>query len=87
MSKVFVRAAQEAGLPYNPDFNGERQEGCGLYQVTQRNGRRSSAAIEYLRPALRRPNLVLRECGMEVGRPPRARGGRAGSEIGTNPGT
>jgi choline dehydrogenase-like flavoprotein len=60
MSKVFVRAAQEAGLPYNPDFNGERQEGCGLYQVTQRCGRRSSAAIEYLRPALRRPNLTVR---------------------------
>ncbi len=34
-----------------------------------------------------RTNPVLRECGMEVGRPPRARGGRAGSEIGTNPGT
>ena len=33
-----------------------------------------------------RTNPVLRECGMEVGRPPRARGGRAGSEIGTNPG-
>jgi choline dehydrogenase-like flavoprotein len=60
MSKVFVRAAQEAGLPYNPDFNGERQEGCGLYQVTQRNGRRSSAAVEFLRRATRRPNLTVR---------------------------
>jgi choline dehydrogenase-like flavoprotein len=60
MSKVFVRAAQEAGLPYNPDFNGDRQEGCGLYQVTQRRGRRSSAAVEYLRPAMRRPNLTVR---------------------------
>jgi choline dehydrogenase-like flavoprotein len=60
MSKVFVRAAQEAGLAYNPDFNGERQEGCGLYQVTQRRGRRSSAAVEYLRPATRRPNLTVR---------------------------
>jgi choline dehydrogenase-like flavoprotein len=60
MSKVFVRAAQEAGLPYTPDFNGERQEGCGLYQVTQRSGRRSSAAVEYLRPAMARPNLSVR---------------------------
>jgi choline dehydrogenase-like flavoprotein len=60
MSKAFVRAAQEAGIPYNPDFNGERQEGCGLYQVTQRRGRRSSAAVEYLRPALRRSNLTVR---------------------------
>jgi choline dehydrogenase-like flavoprotein len=60
MSKVFVRAAQEAGLPYNPDFNGERQEGCGLYQVTQRNARRCSAAVAYLRPAMARPNLSVR---------------------------
>jgi choline dehydrogenase-like flavoprotein len=60
MSKVFVRAAQEAGLPYNPDFNGERQEGCGLYQVTQRNGRRCSAAVAYLRPAMTRRNLTVR---------------------------
>ena len=55
-----MRAAQEAGLPYNPDFNGERQEGCGLYQVTQRNGRRCSAAVAYLRPAMARPNLTVR---------------------------
>ena len=60
MSKTFVRAAQEAGLPYNPDFNGERQEGCGLYQVSQRNGRRCSAAVAYLRPAMARPNLTVR---------------------------
>jgi choline dehydrogenase-like flavoprotein len=60
MSKVFVRAAQELGLPYNSDFNGERQEGCGLYQVTQRNGRRCSAAVAYLRPAMARPNLTVR---------------------------
>ena len=64
MSKVFVRAAQEAGLPYNPDFNGERQEGCGLYQVTQRRGRRSSAAVEYLRPAMARANLSVRTRAM-----------------------
>jgi choline dehydrogenase-like flavoprotein len=55
-----VRAAQEAGLPYNPDFNGERQEGCGLYQVTQRHARRCSCAIGYLRPAMARPNLTVR---------------------------
>jgi choline dehydrogenase-like flavoprotein len=60
MSKVFVRAAQEAGLSYNPDFNGERQEGCGLYQVTQRLGRRCSAAVGYLRPAMARRNLTVR---------------------------
>ena len=60
LTKAFVRAAQEAGIPYNPDFNGARQEGCGLYQVTQRGARRCSAAVGYLNPALARPNLDLR---------------------------
>ena len=59
LTRAFVRAAQEAGLPYNPDFNGERQEGCGLYQVTQRGARRCSAAVGYLRPALARGNLTV----------------------------
>jgi choline dehydrogenase len=60
LTKVFVRAAQQAGLPYNPDFNGERQEGCGLYQVTQRGARRCSAAVGHLRPVMHRPNLTVR---------------------------
>lgn len=60
LTKAFVRAAQEAGIPYNPDFNGARQEGCGLYQVTQRGGRRCSAAVGYLGAALGRPNLTVR---------------------------
>ena len=60
LSRAFVRAAQEAGIPFNPDFNGARQEGCGLYQVTQRGARRSSAAMSYLRPALGRRNLPVR---------------------------
>jgi choline dehydrogenase len=59
LTRAFVRAAREAGLPYNPDFNGERQEGCGLYQVTQRGARRCSAAVGYLKPALARGNLTV----------------------------
>ncbi|MYZ46223.1 GMC family oxidoreductase [Propylenella binzhouense] len=60
LSRMFVRAAQEAGLRFNPDFNGESQSGAGLYQVTQRNGERCSAAHAYLYPALgRRSNLTL----------------------------
>jgi choline dehydrogenase len=59
LTKVFLRAAQQAGLPFNPDFNGARQEGCGLYQVTQRAGRRCSTAIGYLAVARRRPNLTV----------------------------
>ena len=57
---AFIRAAQQYGIPYNPDFNGRQQAGAGYYQLTQRNVRRSSAATAYLRPALSRPNLTLR---------------------------
>jgi len=56
----FVQAAQQAGLPHNPDFNGALQEGAGLYQVTHRNGERFSAAKAYLTPqVLQRPNLQV----------------------------
>ena len=57
LSQAFLDAAGECGLPANPDFNGARQEGVGWYQVTQKDGRRASAATAYLRPALGRPNL------------------------------
>ncbi len=60
LTRVFVRAAQEAGLPYNGDFNSGRQEGAGFYQATTRNGKRSSTATGYLKPALSRKNLTLR---------------------------
>ena len=53
LTKAFVRGGQEAGIPYNADFNGERQEGCGIYQMTQRGARRCSAAVGYLRPVMR----------------------------------
>jgi len=63
LSAVFVEAGVACGLPRNVDFNGSRQEGVGFYQVTQRNGRRASAATAYLAPARRRPNLTIRtEC-------------------------
>lgn len=55
----FVEAAIESGLPANRDFNGAQQEGAGIYQVTQKGGRRMSAARAYLRPAMRRPNLTV----------------------------
>jgi choline dehydrogenase len=60
LSRAFVAAGVELGFPANPDFNGPEQHGFGLYQVTQRYGRRESAATAYLRPARRRPNLAIR---------------------------
>ncbi|MBB3395993.1 GMC family oxidoreductase N-terminal domain-containing protein [Rhizobium sp. BK060] len=59
MSKIWVQACQQAGLDYNPDFNSGDQEGCGLYQINARNGRRGSTSVSYLAPARRRPNLKL----------------------------
>ncbi len=57
---AFIRAGQEYGMPYNPDFNGARQAGVGYYQLTQRDVRRSSTAVAYLKEAEHRPNLTVR---------------------------
>ena len=59
LCEAFIKAAVEAGYPANPDFNGPSQEGVGYYQLTSRNGVRSSAANAYLVPAKRRPNLLV----------------------------
>ena len=60
LTRAFVQSCQQIGMSYNPDFSGPVQEGAGPYQVTVRGGRRCSAAVGYLRPALARPNLQLR---------------------------
>jgi choline dehydrogenase-like flavoprotein len=60
INEAFIRAAQQYGIPYNPDFNGARQAGIGHYQVTVRNAERSSAATGYLKPARGRANLTVR---------------------------
>jgi choline dehydrogenase len=59
LSWAFIRAAQEAGLAYNEDFNGSRQEGVGFYQATTHEGRRRSSAETFLRDAEGRANLVI----------------------------
>jgi choline dehydrogenase len=56
---AFIAAAQEAGFKANPDFNGADQEGVGSYQLTVRRMRRCSAALAFLRPAMKRPNLKV----------------------------
>jgi choline dehydrogenase len=60
LSEAFIQAAVEAGYPRTTDFNGKSQDGAGYYQLTQRNGVRSSAATAYLTAAVRRrPNLRI----------------------------
>ena len=60
LSADFVAAGVQAGYAHNPDFNGCSQEGVGLYQVTQKNGERCSAAKAYLTPHWQRSNLAVR---------------------------
>ncbi len=57
--RYFLDAAQEVGLPLNPDFNGLTQLGVGHYELTASRGFRCSAADAFLHPALGRPNLRL----------------------------
>jgi choline dehydrogenase len=59
LCEAFIEAAQQAGYPRNDDFNGPEQEGAGYFQLTARNGRRCSTAVGYLKPARKRPNLVI----------------------------
>jgi choline dehydrogenase-like flavoprotein len=54
-----LRMATARGLAANPDFNGPDTEGVSPLQYTVRDGRRSSSAAAFLRPALGRPNLRL----------------------------
>jgi len=57
---AYIRAGQELGIPYNPDFNGRQQAGVGFYQLTQRNRQRSSASMAYIDPIRDRANLTVR---------------------------
>ena len=56
---AWLQAAQEYGLPFNPDFNGATDYGVGRYQLSIRGRWRSSTAVAFLRPALQRPNLTV----------------------------
>ena len=57
---AWLRAGDEAGYPLTADMNGFQQEGFGPMDMTVGDGRRCSAANAYLRPAMRRSNLVVR---------------------------
>ncbi len=89
MNRRLLAASEAAGIPLIADYNGPEQDGASMFQVTQKNGRRFSAADAYLRPAMGRPNLELRtgvqalqvefEGTRAVG--VRLRKGRSGSEL------
>ncbi|HMI96981.1 MAG TPA: GMC family oxidoreductase N-terminal domain-containing protein [Micropepsaceae bacterium] len=56
---AWIEAAKTAGYPHVKDYNSGVHEGFGRSQYSIRNGRRSSAAAAYLKPALKRPNLTV----------------------------
>jgi len=92
---AWLVAAQEADWPFTDDYNGKEQEGFGVGQWTIRAGRRCSAAVAFLRPAMRRPNLTVetgalatrvmlegtRAVGVEYARSGRVQQARAEREV------
>ena len=58
--RAWINAAQEYGLPFNPDFNTETSFGVGSYQLSIKGRWRSSAASAFLKPALGRSNLTIK---------------------------
>ena len=56
---AFIEAGKQAGYPYTADMNGYQQEGFGPMDMTTYKGRRWSTAMAYLRPALKRGNVML----------------------------
>lgn len=59
LGELFIEAATSLGIPFNPDFNGATQWGCGYYQATLKNGRRSSTASAFVDPVRDRMNLTV----------------------------
>ncbi|MGH6897403.1 MAG: GMC family oxidoreductase [Geminicoccaceae bacterium] len=57
--EAYIEACIDLGIPRNDDFNGAVQEGAGYFQLTNRKGFRCSAAVAYLRPVSKRPNLRI----------------------------
>ncbi len=65
LNRRLLAASESAGIPLIADYNGPEQDGASMFQVTQKNGARFSAADAYLRPAMTRPNLEVRT-GVQV---------------------
>jgi len=59
LTHAFIEAGVETGMARNPNCNGASQDGIGLTPVNQKDGKRHSAAVAYLTPILKRPNLMV----------------------------
>jgi choline dehydrogenase len=61
LCEAYLDAAEQIQIPRNDDYNAGDMEGAALYQITTENGLRASTARAYLRPAMRRGNLVVQQ--------------------------
>ena len=59
VSEALIRAGEQLGLPRREDFNSGPRDGVGYYAHNIKNGRRQSASIVFLKPAVARPNLQI----------------------------
>ncbi|MDC1417562.1 GMC family oxidoreductase N-terminal domain-containing protein [Candidatus Thioglobus sp.] len=60
IADLFIKASEEIGIPYNPDCNGEKQEGVGYFQQTSFKGFRRSSYRSFLNRKIRsRENLTI----------------------------
>ncbi len=59
IADMFIKAAEQIGIPFNKDYNGADQEGVGYFQQTAHKGFRWSTAKGFLRPARSRSNLTV----------------------------
>lgn len=59
LHESLIKAAEETGIPYNPDYNTGEPDGVSRVQFTVADGRRHSAATAYLAPVLGAPNLTV----------------------------
>lgn len=60
LSRTYVKAAGQAGILANDDYNSGEMTGAGFYQISVRDGRRASTAQAYLRPLRGRDSLCIR---------------------------
>ncbi|HLY54302.1 MAG TPA: GMC family oxidoreductase N-terminal domain-containing protein [Stellaceae bacterium] len=59
LAEAIIAAGEQMGLKRREDLNGEDQEGIGYYLHNIKSGRRQSAALVFLKPAARRPNVEV----------------------------
>jgi choline dehydrogenase len=59
LCNTYLKAAEQAGIPFNADYNAGEMEGAAIYQITTKRGFRASASRAYLHPIKHRSNLEI----------------------------